>query len=119
MPNTSGFVNARQMNLHYLAHGADFGAANAIEYERMADAFWAVPKPAHVHECMRKSGDIVRYDPHTAAYSVVDAKGVIRTFFKPVPCVALPTGERTTARRSGRCHDHPNNLVYFQTECKR
>lgn len=119
MPNTSGFLNARQLDLHYLAHGADFGAANGTEYEQMADGFWAVPRPAHMHECMRKSGDTVRFDPRTQAYSVVDSKGVIRTFFKPVPCLSLPAHERAAARLSGRCHGHANNLIYFERECKR
>jgi pyocin large subunit-like protein len=119
VPNTSGFLNARQLNLHYVLHGAEFGATNANEYEQMADGFWAVPKPAHVHECVRKSGDVVRFDAHTQAYGVVNAKGAIRTFFKPVPCVSLPAPQRAAAKLSGRCHGHASNLIYFQVECKR
>lgn len=117
MPNTSGFLSRRQLNSHYQLHGADFGAANAGEYEKQADAFWADPKPSGVHECVREHGDRVRFDPAIQGYSVMDSKGVIRTFFKPVPCVSLPPHQRGAARRAGRCHGHADNLVYFREEC--
>ena len=64
---TKGFLNARQRNRKFSKHGAEFGASNAEEYERSADAFLGSAVLAGVHECARKEGDRVRYDPQTDA----------------------------------------------------
>jgi hypothetical protein len=85
----------------------------------MADAFWGDPKPPHVLEHRRKRGDLIRFDTNTEAMSVVDGKSVIRTFFRPVPCVSLPVAQRAATKLLGRCHDHATNLLYFQAECLR
>ena len=119
MPNTSGFLNARQLSLHYAEHGADCGANSAAEYERMADGFWAAAKPAHVHQCTRRRGDVLRYDPSSEVYGVLDRNGVIRTYFKPVPCAAVPVAQRSAVKQAGRCHGEVTNLLYFQRECQR
>src|SRR5207249_1955029 len=117
--NTHGFLNANQLNRHYAEHGTDFGASNALEYEMLADAFLGGVKPAHVHECERSRGDILRFDPLTNAYGVIDKTGVIRTYFKPLPCSSVPAAHRLAMRHSGRCHGYANNLLYFESECNR
>jgi pyocin large subunit-like protein len=117
--NTNGFANARQLNRHYQEHGIEFGAATVKEYEILADAFWANPKPVHVHQCVRGKGDTVRFDPTTETFSVLDTSFVVRTFFKPKPCSTIPEPARTVIRNSGRCHDETSNLQYFYQECKR
>jgi hypothetical protein len=117
---TKGFLNDRQRARHFQEHGADFGAADAKEYEQIADTFLGGPAPlGSSRECTRRMGDKVRYDPTTQAYGVLDGNGVIRTFYKPVPCVTLPFAVRHAVRLAGRCHPYPNNVVYFETECKR
>jgi hypothetical protein len=113
--NTCGFLNAKQLNRHYAEHGADFGAASPQEYGTLADAFLGGVKPAHVHECKRSAGDTVRFDPVTEAYGVLDSNGIIRTYFKPVPCSSVPAHQRRAIQQAGRCHGHPNNLLYFQS----
>ena len=124
MPATIGivptyrFLNTRQLERHFTLHGAEFGAANAQAYEDMADAFWGTPIASHIHECTRKNGDVIRFNANTDGCSVMDAKKVIRTFFKPVPCNSIPLTDRDLAVRTGRCHGEPNNLLYFQKECR-
>jgi hypothetical protein len=117
---TKGFVNERQRNRKFTKHGADFGASNAQEYARYADEFLGGIAPDGVLECPRSEGDKLRFDPRTNAYGVLDAGGVIRTFFKPVPCSSIrDVSLRTIAIESGMCHGHATNLLYFQSECRR
>jgi hypothetical protein len=117
--STKGFLNPRQLRLHYAAHGTDVGAASAGEYEALADRFLAQPKGAGTEECKRSRGDTVRFDPTTDEFGVLDAKGVIRTYFKPVPCASVPSANRSKIKQTGRCHDYSTNLLYFQEKCKR
>jgi hypothetical protein len=114
---TKGFLNPRQMNRHYTNHGADFGAMSATEYEIFADMFLGGVKILPIQECIRAKGDIVRFNPATDEYGVVDGNGTIRTYFKPVPCSSLSRSVRITMRQAGRCHGHNSNLLYFQSEC--
>jgi hypothetical protein len=119
MPSTMGFINARQLRLHHAEHGVDFGAITADQYEGMADKFLGNPKPPHVYECTRSRGDVIRFDPHSQEYGVLDKNGIIRTYFKPIPCISLPVSERKQMKQTGRCHAHPTNLAYFHEECKK
>jgi hypothetical protein len=117
---TKGFVNARQRNRKFSKHGAEFGASNAEDYERSADAFLGGVVPSGVHECARKEGDRVRYNPQNDAYGVIDAAGIIRTYYKPVPCSSIRDALlRASVRQAGMCHGHATNLLYFQSECRR
>lgn len=108
-----------ELTQHYADHGSEVEAANEKDYETLADMFWREPKPVQMHECRRKGGDILRFDPLTDTYSVVDSKSVIRTFFRPIPCVSIPMPQQVLVRRSGRCHPYADNLIYFQMECRR
>jgi len=117
---TKGFLNLRQLNRHFQEHGADFGASDASNYEAQADVFLGEPRTSGVHECTRKKGDIIRYDPRSHAYGVLDSSGVIRTYYKPVPCSSITNAaKRAALRTSGRCHGHANNFQYFQAECRK
>ena len=119
MLSTNGFLNSRQLRLHYAAHGAAFGARSAAEYQEIADRFLREPKGTAAEECKRSHGDIVRFDPSTDEFGVLDARKVIRTFFKPIPCASVPVAERSKMKQTGRCHDYATNLLYFQEECKK
>lgn len=116
---TNGFESLVQLNRHFSEHGSDFGASSAREYEELADVFLGGAKPVHVHECARQCGARLRYDPNTEAFGVLDATGVCRTYFKPVPCSSLRGSIRAAMKQSGRCHSFANNLVYFKAECKK
>lgn len=119
MANTRGFVSPLELIQHYADHGADFGATSPADYERMADDFWASPKLAHVYECTRVHGDVLRFDSITEAYCVRSSTMVIRTFFIPIPCSSLPPALRAAMKMSGDCHSEATNLAYFQRECKK
>jgi pyocin large subunit-like protein len=116
MPNTKGF-DAQELAPHFAEHGADFGAITMAEYERIADAMWNNPMPAHVHECFRPQGGAVRFDPTTDAYCVLGSDKKLKTFFKPVPCVTIQEPQRTVMKREGRCHPQPDNMTYFKVRC--
>ncbi len=116
---TKGFESLPQLRLHFGEHGGDFGASNAEEYETCADEFLGSAKALDIHECLRKCGHIIRYDPKTEAFGIRDRDGIILTYYKPVPCSQVPFAQREAVRRTGRCHKYPNNLVYFRMECKK
>jgi len=116
---TKGFSNPKQLNRHYTEHGADFGANSAAEYETLADMFLGGAKAPAIQECVRGKGDVVRFNPATDEYGVLDSNGTIRTYFKPVPCSSLSGAIRIVMMQTGRGHRHASNLLYFQSECNR
>lgn len=116
---TSGFASARQLNRHFVEHGSDFAVRDAKEYEEFADKFLGGAKPMHVLECIRKHGDILRFDPATDAFGVLGGDGRIRTFYRPVRCALVPGALRASVQAAGRCHTKESNLLYFQHECAR
>jgi len=84
---------------HFQDHGADFGAVNAIDYVRQALSFLHNP-PVGTLTRVRSNGDVVRYNPTTNTFGVMNASGEPRTFFKPDPAV----------------HGYPSNLDYFYAQ---
>jgi hypothetical protein len=117
---TKGFVNDRQRNRKFSKHGTEFGASNAEEYERFADEFLGGSAPSGIQECARTGGDRLRYDPLTEAFGVVDSTGIIRSYYRPVPCASIRDPlVRATVRLAGMCHRYANNLLYFQEQCGR
>jgi hypothetical protein len=114
---SNGFESLEQLNRHFSEHGDDFRVGTAAEYEQMADVFLTGDKPESVHECARACGTKLRYDPASEAFGILDAGGVIRTYFKPVPCSSLSGAIREAKKLAGRCHPCANNLIYFRTEC--
>lgn len=114
---TKGFESVSQLREHFTEHGDDLGASNAEAYERLADEFLGGEKPSDVSECTRTCGHIIRYDPNTDIFGILDRDGIIRTCFKPIPCSTVPFAQRASTKQAGRCHKYPNNLVYFRMEC--
>jgi pyocin large subunit-like protein len=114
---TKGFESVAERGRHFSKHGDDFRASNPTEYEELADAFLGGPKPGHVHECVRACGMIVRYDPNSEAFGIIDKDRVCLTYFIPVPCSSLPGSVRAAMKLAGRCHPRANNFVYFKLEC--
>jgi hypothetical protein len=84
---------------HFKDHGADFGARSAVEYVNQAKQFLGSPPPGTLTR-VRANGDVVRYNPDTNTFGVMDASGAPRTFFKPDPAV----------------HGYPTNLEYFNAQ---
>ena len=100
---TSGFASPQQLSNHFQWHGGDFGVVTEGDYETLADEFLgAVIKPP-VQECSRVHGDIVRFDSGTDYFGVRSVSGIIRTFFKPVPCATLPPHQQAAIQAVKGC----------------
>lgn len=119
MKKTNGFSSPLLLRRHYAKHAHKFGIADIAEYERRADSFLGDAKLPHVLECKRKRGDILRFNPHTEEYGVIDNAGIIRTYFRPAPCASIPATLRVVVKQAGECHEHTDNISYFRSECAR
>ncbi len=72
---TSGFLGPMDLSDHFRKHGEDFSAATAQHYEFLADEFLSgSPGPRH-HQCLRKHGDMLRFDCVTNEFGVLSSKG--------------------------------------------
>lgn len=81
---TKGFKTAQQRIQHYGSHGHKVGAANDSQYEQMADRFIGASLPKYVLQSKRpRENDLIRYNPKTNEFGVMDQYGFIRTYFKP------------------------------------
>ena len=102
MPFSSRF----ERDLHFTKHGHKFGATDAEEYERMADAFMFGAMDVDAQECIRPSNiDRVRFGFGTHYEGVACIVPVfVRTFY-PVQLTII-------ARHGGEAG-------YFSYECGR
>jgi hypothetical protein len=100
------FLNIFERDLHFTKHGHKFGAPDALEYEKLADAFLYGQMAASTHECVRPSGiDRVRFDDGTHHEGVACIMPeYVRTFY-PVKATLI-------ARHGGEAG-------YFAHECGR
>jgi pyocin large subunit-like protein len=76
-----GFRNDQQRRLHFAKHGADFGAASDLDYERRAVQFLGGPLAPDAAECTRPGGGLVRYNDITREFGVVLPSGFVGTYF--------------------------------------
>lgn len=100
------FATPLHRDTHFVKHGHKFGAADALEYERMADSFLFGPSDADTKDCTRPSGrDRFRFGfvTHYAGIAALVTNHV-RSFY--------PVEDRVIAR-------HGNENGYFAFECGR
>jgi hypothetical protein len=82
---------------HWQKHRGDFPELNnSKEYVEAANGFLGSSDPS-VLTRVRTNQDIVRFNPNTDEFGVMDPSGVPRTYFKPNPA----------------SHGYPTNLDYF------
>jgi hypothetical protein len=102
------FCNTWERDTHFVKHGHKFGAADAEEYERMADTFVLGATAGDARDCIRPNdGDRVRFG------FVTHLEGIVRR--RPEPeCVRsfYPVRETIIARHGGEAG-------YFSYECAR
>ena len=79
----TGFRSHARLVEHFEKHGAEFHAASAQEYLRLALALRDRPAGGDVLERVRDDGAITRFDRASGAFIAFDRDGTIRTFFKP------------------------------------
>lgn len=101
------FASPDERAIHFARHGHEFGAANEVEYEQMADGFMSQPLTIGMRECTRPNGrDRIRIFLVNAHFGVaVVASTVVRTFY------VVPTHQ--IIRRGG------TTLSFFTYECAR
>ena len=100
------FANAIERDMHFSKHGHKFGAADAFEYERMADVFMFGAIGIDTRECIRPGNiDRVRFDfgSHYQGVACIVPE-FVRTFY--------PVRARTVA-------NHGGEERYFAYECAR
>jgi len=98
---STGFRSRERLEEHFQKHGAEFHAASADEYLRLAQSMRDRAAGGDVLELVRADGTVSRFDRATGAFLAFDADGVIRTFFRP------NDGERYFQRQADRPHDAP------------
>jgi pyocin large subunit-like protein len=85
MPNTNGFKPGKaRPHWHEHRHKFAIRPANQGAYEMMADAFFGA-RPPVIAEGERKNGDVIRYDPSSTHFGVINHKREILTFFPAKP----------------------------------
>lgn len=86
MALTKAFKSRLHLEDHFANHGARLGTADQQEYLARADAFLGGPKSKTAQECRRPwNNDLVRFDPATDEYGVMDKDGYIKTYYQPDP----------------------------------
>jgi hypothetical protein len=77
------FFDQLDRDTHFLKHGHEFGATDALEYERMADAFMFDALEGDARECTRPGGiDRLRLGFNTRRLGVACTNPVfVRTFY--------------------------------------
>ena len=103
----------RELLKHFIKHRMDFQVTSDKQYELLAENFMTGPLHQDLKQCKRKSGDILRYDVVTEEFGILASKGLVRSYYKPVPCWTLPVGS------TADCHQYRDNLTYFNFECNR
>ena len=84
---------------HFRDHGADFGAANALDYARKARQFF-LNAGADTQMITRTNGQIVLYQQSTETFAIYEADGTPVTIYKPNPAF----------------HKYPTNQDYFKAQ---
>ena len=93
-PSASAPQNALR---HFKDHGADFPHVNnSMEYVVEAQSFLRTPSPGTL-SLTRTNGDVVRYNPETEVFGIMNSSGAPKSFYIPDPAK----------------HGHPTNLDYF------
>ncbi|MEP6475298.1 MAG: hypothetical protein ABJC74_16350 [Gemmatimonadota bacterium] len=78
-----GFRDAEHLEEHFHKHGAEFQAATAMDYLRLAQQLRDGPAGGDILEAIRHDGTITRFDRRSGAFLAVDGHGMILTFFRP------------------------------------
>lgn len=76
------FLDKQERDIHFVKHGHEFGAADAEDYERMADAFMFGALEPDARQCIRPlGGDRLRFGFFTRRLGVACTRPLfIRTF---------------------------------------
>lgn len=100
------FLSQFQRDIHFQKHGREFNAADAVEYERMADEFMFGAMTLVMRECVRANGnERLRF---SVAHHHFGAANLAPEFIKTFYRVPMHTVNR-----------HGGSASYFNYECGR
>jgi pyocin large subunit-like protein len=77
------FADALLLQFKFEKHGDEFPFATEAEYEAAADAFMSQALTPPARECVRESGDRVRFNRTTRFLAVQAPSGFLKTFHRP------------------------------------
>lgn len=100
---TPGKVKSNPKNAlnHFSKHRSDFPEChNAKEYVEKARQFMGDPPVGTLTKVREPGGDIIRYDPASNTFGIMDKHGTLKTMFKP----------------DANSHKYPTNLDYFHAQ---
>lgn len=111
MPYTLGFFDVIERDQHFDRHvtiGQEMVAADAPEYEALADDFLGRPLDGDTQENYRMKrdgtrGDKIRYNRVTQEYAILSQDNYIRSYYIANPAV----------------HRFLTNADYFRWDCRR
>lgn len=79
---TKGFEKQIKLLRHFQDHRLDFNSASPQAYETAADTFMSSPLNPPVKECIRTNGDVIRYNPATQEFGILDSSRYIITYYR-------------------------------------
>ena len=106
MPSlVTGFVDEEEKENHFLDHWHEFTPElpSADAYEAAAIQFLTKARTATIFECLRRNGDVIRFDQTTDEFAICSRDGILKTYYKPTP----------------QWHRRGSNLAYFWEQCAR
>lgn len=103
------------LGIHFDKHNKwDFNCQDKAEYQQQAIQFLESDlTQSDSEECVDSDGDIIRYNRVTQEFAIVQAPGIIRTYFKPMPISYAPSGWPPD-----KTHPFATNRDYFEENCK-
>jgi hypothetical protein len=88
------FSSVNERDIHFAKHGQKVGAADAAQYENMADAFMFGAMTLSMAECVRTDTDRVRLNYLNRHFGVAQvAPEFVKTFY--------PVAQHTVAHHGG------------------
>jgi pyocin large subunit-like protein len=100
-----GFTDAEEKENHFLDHWREFNPrfVSADAYEAAAVQFLTKTRTTTILECVRRNGDIIRFDQTSDEFAICSHDGILKTYYKPTPL----------------WHQRNSNLLYFWEQCAR
>ena len=98
-----GFIDREQKEDHFLNHKDEFQPPfkSSDEYEAKAIEFLTRQPWDTMLECVRRNGDVIRFDTRTDEFAICDRDGHLKTYYKP----------------DTYWHRQESNLAYFRGQC--
>jgi hypothetical protein len=82
VPNTRGFANDYELDIHFDRHGAEFSARTKEEYLALADGFFGSPVDEFIRDFRRiRDGATIRASAKTQAIGILRSDRTIATYY--------------------------------------